>query len=314
MNVPDSYRLYGLRVRSDVPLHQRCTVTDRGRADVRIRIGGALPVSRDYHGGEVIARHEIEGRESYLLTRLDDGSFLMRYTGACDFLVSADLRDVVVRLPEGAEPGLAGVLAVGSLLAFVLMMAGEAVLHASAMQIGNRALAFVGSSGMGKSTMAALIGASGAALITDDVLRLDLAESSVRCHLGATELRLRKSAAELAGRFEDAPAVRVTSDLRDALRVPAATDDLLPLAAIVVPRPTRDLDAVAIQKLSAVEALHALIRFPRILGWQDVTTHIQQFQHLATLAERVPVYLADVPWGPPFSSDIAPAVLAAVGL
>ena len=70
----------------------------------------------------------------------------------------------------------------GTLLAFVLTMRGEAVLHASAVQVGDAALAFVGASGMGKSTMATLLCADGARLVTDDVLRLDTTSS-------ATDLR-----------------------------------------------------------------------------------------------------------------------------
>ena len=33
-----------------------------------------------------------------------------------------------------------------------------------------------------------------------------------------------------------------------------------------------------------------------------------QFELASAIAEQVPVFLARVPWGPPFRSDIAPAI------
>ena len=142
---------------------------------------------------------------------------------------------------SGADPDLLSVLVSGTLLAFVLTMRGETVLHASAVQVGDAALAFVGASGMGKSTMATLLCADGARLVTDDVLRLDTTSAPPTCALGATELRLRKGADHLAERFANqlgsAPGLRTTGDARQALAAAPATTEDLPLAALVVPVP-----------------------------------------------------------------------------
>ena len=103
------------------------------------------------------------------------------------------------------------IIAAAGLLAFKLQVAGETVLHASAVQFGDSAVAFVGYSGMGKSTMATLCCAEGALLVTDDLLRVDLSGDSARCYRGGGELRLRPNAAGLVDRFAARPESRTTS-------------------------------------------------------------------------------------------------------
>jgi hypothetical protein len=306
--------LYGLTVESQIDLHQRRPASPGVPPDVVIRRGAALTSNHEPPPGRVLVHHVLSDDMYYTFAEQDDGGCVLRFAGACDFEVAPGLREVTVRVVDGSDPELAGVLASGALLSFLLMMRGEPVLHASAVDVGGRAIAFVGYSGMGKSTMAALVAAHGGRLVTDDVLRLDLSDRVVRCYLGATELRLRKAAGELAQRFRHDVERRVTSDRRDALRLVAATDTALPLGALVVPRPRRDVERLEVVRQAAVDAMLALVRYPRILGWQDPRVQAQQFEHLATLAERVPVYLADVPWGPPFAGDLAPRLLDAVGL
>ena len=306
--------LYGLTVVSEIDLHQRRPAEPGAAPDVVIRRGEGLAANHEPPPGRVLVHHVLSDDMYYTFAEQPDGGCVLRFAGACDFEVAPGLRDVTVRVVDGADPELAGVLASGALLSFLLLMRGEPVLHASAVDVGQRAIAFVGYSGMGKSTMAALVAAHRGSLVTDDVLRLDLSEGAARCYLGATELRLRKAAGELAERFDHDVERRVTSDQRDALRLTAATDTALPLGAVVVPRPRRDVARLEVVRQPAKDAVLALVRYPRILGWQDPRVQAQQFEHLATLAERVPVYLADVPWGPPFADDLAPRLLDAVGL
>ena len=163
-------------------------------------------------------------RRYYAATAVDQG-FRLRFFGTCDVDLDPSLTRATVHPMPGADPDLLSVLVSGTLLAFVLTMRGETVLHASAVQVGDAALAFVGASGMGKSTMATLLCADGARLVTDDVLRLDTTSSPPTCALGATELRLRKGADHLSERFANqpgsAPALRTTGDARQALAAAA---------------------------------------------------------------------------------------------
>ncbi len=65
------------------------------------------------------------------------------------------------------------VLLAGNLLAIVLGLRGAAVLHASAVELNGAAIAFVGPTGAGKSTAAALLCAAGGAIVGDDAARVE---------------------------------------------------------------------------------------------------------------------------------------------
>lgn len=60
-----------------------------------------------------------------------------------------------------------------------------------AEEVGGRAVAFIGSSGIGKTTLKALCCAAGARLVTDDVLRVEPRDGEGWCFHGTCTLRLR---------------------------------------------------------------------------------------------------------------------------
>ena len=306
-------RLYGLVVDSDVELHQHRPTS--AAPEVTIRTGAQTAVTQQVPEGQRLLHLEHSGRAYFTGARQED-CYLLRFYGTCDFVIAEDLSRVDLHAAEGADPDTIGVLISGTLLSFLLALRGEPVLHGSAVQVGEHALAFVGSSGMGKSTMATLLCASGARLITDDVLRLDLVPSPPRCHLGGTALRLRKAAGDLSALFSAAPAQRLTGDGRDALTMTPAEADLLPLAGIVIPLPQHgsDLTRPTVTELDRKQAVLALLQFPRIVGWEDAAVLDRQLQELGRLVEDVPVYAAALPWGPPFSPTLAGDLLEALQL
>jgi hypothetical protein len=64
------------------------------------------------------------------------------------------------------------------------------VLHASAVALSGRAIAFLGPSGAGKTTLATRLLARGARLLTDDVLAVALDRGAVHAHRGSGIVRL----------------------------------------------------------------------------------------------------------------------------
>ena len=218
----DRQRLYGLVVESELDLHQNRPAGPEETPDVRIRWGE--PRTRRAQGRAVAGTVLLDSgsrRYGYVIVERPGGAHLLRFFGACDAEVSPDLTEVVVHPVVGADPGIAVVLASGAVLAYLLVRRGHVVLHGSAVDTGDGALAFVAPSGGGKSTMATLLCADGAALVTDDVLRVDMdgphaPAPSIRA--GATGLRLRKGADTLVGLFRsDAPDQHVSADLRQVL-------------------------------------------------------------------------------------------------
>jgi hypothetical protein len=62
---------------------------------------------------------------------------------------------------------------VGRVLPWVALLRGREVFHASAVRVGDRAIAFVGATGGGKTSLALRMVMRGAGFVTDDVLALD---------------------------------------------------------------------------------------------------------------------------------------------
>jgi hypothetical protein len=170
----------------------------------------------------------------------------------------------------------------------------------------------VGDSGRGKSTLAALLCAQGARFLTDDLLRLQPDGTGVRCFPGTGEIRLRPGAATLAEAFP-ATVQGTTPDGRTALQL-AMDRSMPPLGAIVLPRPSRRCHQLQLERLSPSQALLALMASPRLQGLQQ-PEHLQhQLDACARLAAGVPVFQAEIPWGPPFPQDLAAALIREVGL
>jgi hypothetical protein len=303
---PQLYGMHGLLVASEAPLHHSRRIKS-GRPDLLVRLGAERQVPDDPPSGRVLAAVlRADGRPLYTVATESD-CFLVRFHGTCDMEIDAGLGVATCYRQTDADEGLVSVLITGLLMSVVLVLRGHLVLHASAVQVGDGAVAFVGSSGMGKSTLATLLCAAGAPLVTDDVLRVD---GEGFCRLGATEARLRPAAMSLQEDFDTTVPVRLTADNRSAITLPRATTDPLRLTALLVPRPSRVAPAVDVRWLARPDALVLLSSYPRVLGWRDAETLGQQFTQLAELVRRVPVGVATVPWGPPFPPETAAELLS----
>ncbi|PYG00688.1 Hpr(Ser) kinase/phosphatase [Georgenia satyanarayanai] len=305
--------LYGLTVAADFPLHQDRPAPAGTPVDLTVVDGPPVPATGETPSGEVVLDFGEHPDRWYTAVRRPDGSVLLRVYSVCDIVLSPDLADVTVHLAEGADPGMRAIMTTGTLLALQLYLRGNAVLHASAVEQDGRAIAFVGHSGMGKSTLAALMCSSGARVVSDDVVPVAPADGEPPLvPLGATELRLRPGAEVLAAGF--APGSfrrRVSADQRVVVGLEPPPVPAVPLAAVVLPRPNRE-DHLGMELLDPKAAVFALMSFPRLMGWRDPAVLGQVLAHTSSLARTVPVLVAHVPWGPPFRDDVAETVWAAV--
>lgn len=300
----DRQTLYGLLVESEIDLHQDRDTPTGGTPDVVVTRGAEVTTVEPPEGRTLVCLGDDEA-PLYRMVEAPDGGYLLRFTRACDVVVSPDLSTMTVSRHVDAVPGLESVLTTGAAMAFQLYARGLLVLHASAVQTGDVSVGFVGCSGMGKSTMAALLCSEGSSLITDDVLRVDVVDGVHVSRLGATELRLRKGADELSSRFAaGTPARRTSADARQILAPGGAARDRTPLAALVVPLPDRGTHELRLERLVGKDALLTLLSYPRLVGVVDPAISTAQLALTAALVRDVPVVAAHVPWGPPFAPDL----------
>jgi hypothetical protein len=237
----------------------------------------------------------------------------LRYAGICEVGLDRGRRQIAVHPAPEAEPELIPVFLEGGVLAHVLTAEGLLALHASAVQVGDRALAIAGPSGAGKSTLAALLCAAGARLVADDALRVDATDSGAVCFPGSRRLRLRSSAASLGDMIEGA-ALGATADGRTAVLPVRRADAPVDLHAVLIPDPIRETNRLQMRRLGGMEALQELLRHPRLTMWRSSDPIARLFAMTAEIAAKLPVYRATVPWGPPFPSRLAERLLAGVGL
>jgi hypothetical protein len=300
------YDLYGLTLQSDIPLPARLAPGGRN-PDHWISWGDRRPITTDPPPGDIVTRWCLTETFGATVAQNADG-YIFRIHGVCDFEISGDLHRVVVHFTPGGDEALVPLSIVSSLIGVLLALRGETTLHASAVAVDGRALAIAGGSGKGKSTLAALLCQHpGVELVTDDLLRLLPTDGRFLCMPGGQDIRLRRAAAELA---EDFPQARseMTADSRVAIHPHNMAAVPVPLHAIVLPRPRHDERPLRITGLTGSRAMVALASCPRIWPWTDRNNLRQQFNWFVEVTRSVPVYEADLPWGPPFD----PAITAAL--
>jgi hypothetical protein len=310
------YECSGLVVASEIALSApESKLSDPAKADVFVSLGAdvVLPVERPSE--QVVAELVVDGYVHYTFCRVGDG-YVARMPLIADFVIDGDLKHVTCCPAVAGRSELIPIILPGTVVAFLLAMAGFSVLHGSAVEVDGGALAFVGPSGQGKSTLAALFCATGAPLVTDDVLPLKFVTGrgspQVYCVRSGTEIRLREKAASLAQRFDAATAVRMTADDRHGVTPVPSAIERIPLRAVILPRPDRENSQVKAYPLEAGVASLWLNRVQRIEGWRERAQLRQQFTDVGHIVAAVPIFEVSVPWGPPFAEDLPEQILEAI--
>jgi ABC-type multidrug transport system fused ATPase/permease subunit len=168
---PRVYNLYGLRVYSEVELPAEIATSDLPPYDLLIRWGERKADPTPAPPEQILATLTLDNGRGYVLADTGSG-YNLCFHQTCEIEIALDLQSAIVHLLGEVQPEIAALLLVGNVMACLLTLSGEPVLHASTVEIRDTAIAFVGGSGMGKSTLAALLCANGARFVTDDLLRL----------------------------------------------------------------------------------------------------------------------------------------------
>lgn len=286
-------RLYGMDVASPFLLGHPA-MSDQ--PEIRITVDDA-PSQADHSEplvGRLIASFALDTPQ-YALVDLGDEGYLYRFHNFVDIKIAQNQRDLHCQFVAGAPEEVLPVILAGNVMAMLLLLRGELVFHASAIERAGRAVAIAGHSGAGKSTLAAMACLARSKLVTDDVLRVVPTGIDVICYRGTAALRLRPSSRALTSEipWDD----HMSADGRRLLSSEPTTCDQLPLEAIFIPRLREADHPLARTLLAPKSALFALLELPRVQNWNDPVTSAEHFMKLATVVEQTPVYALDVPRG-----------------
>jgi hypothetical protein len=168
------HRAAGLTISADRPLPGFTPVAGEPREDLRIHLETRPP----WHETPFLTRYaansvDSTGRPTVTVSRSRDG-FHFRYADGTHAWISGAGTDVWCTWPDAASLADTCTYLCGPILGLVLRLRGALSFHASAVQPGAGAIAFVGPHDAGKSTLAAALAAAGCAVVTDDVLHVRL--------------------------------------------------------------------------------------------------------------------------------------------
>jgi hypothetical protein len=186
------YGLGGLRISSDLPLLELEACSGGAEEDCDVVICCAPILD------EIISTTATFSAGIYSGT-YDGRDVLLDFPSVGRFLLRAG-KEILVELDSCSDPCEVRAHLLGVVFGALCHQRGIMPLHASAIEIGNTCVAFVGASGTGKSTLVASLGRRGHDIITDDecFLRLD-ADGAVHAWPGLGQVRLWEDARAVLG-------------------------------------------------------------------------------------------------------------------
>lgn len=223
--------------------------------------------------------------------------YLLRFPDLADFTVSPDGMEVVAYPLAGVSGQTIDHLYLNQVLPLALSRQFKLVLHASAIEIKDFAIAFLGMSGRGKSTLAASFATSGYRFITDDGLQLEKEGDVCLAKPSHPSIRLWDDSrqAVMPQTAKTAPPVDYTPKAR------LLADD--EVAYCDAPRPLRcmyflgdgNTDEVSIEPVSGRDAMIELVRHSFLLDIEEREMLSHHFGQLTELAKRLMFFRLDYP-------------------
>lgn len=298
------YRVFRRTVRSTVRLPQLRSGDGTGGEThgppIRVRRGDLAASPADVPAS--LTRVYADPADEFTIHEDPDGRLYWFYESVGTLRVSGGT-DVVVSPAPSGRAGEVRWLVRNAGLRLALVQQGAVVVHASAVVVDGRAVAFTGPSGRGKSTAAGACVAAGHDLLVDDVLPCSL-DDGVTVPPGYPSLGLDGTVARELG-FEPAPEFDAVVRVDDRFCLEPRPLDTVYLLT--------DGDDVGVEPVSRPEAAFALLEASYALYDEDDSpaqaTHLEQ---CGSVVERVPVCRLERPRSLETLDDLVAAVEADV--
>jgi hypothetical protein len=182
----------------------------------------------------------------------------------------------------------------GPVMGFTLLLRGSVCLHASAIAVGDQAIALLGPSGAGKSTTAAAFARSGYGVLSDDVVALANQGQTFLAQPAYPRIRLwPESVSALYGTGDALPCLTPTWDKRYLDLTGTGyrfQQEPLPLAAVYILDERReDQTSPSVQAVTAGEGLIALVANTYATRLMDKKMRAREFEMLGRIVTGVSV-------------------------
>jgi hypothetical protein len=288
--------IYGLGViaNSTIPGVRPSTIASE---DVRISFGSLPAWLDDVTDKQVetsyIADYKSDcGEPALRVFRVLDGEFYrFCYADATEFVVDRAGTEVWAQWVEPLTLEDTATYLLGPVMGFVMLLRGVVCLHASAVAIGDSAIAFVGPAGSGKSTTAAAFAERGYSILAEDVVTLDDRDDHFLVRPGYPCIRLWPAAVKaLYGSETHLP--RLTPNWAKCYLDLSDNFQREPLRlATIYQLGERHHDAAApyIQPLDRAEALMSLVANTYATKLMDKQMRAREFELLTRVVKNVPL-------------------------
>jgi len=217
--------------------------------------------------------------------------YLLHFPDLADFVISANAKDISCYPAPGIPLETVRHLLLDQVIPLALSKSGKRVLHSSAVVAPGGAIAFIGMTGMGKSTLTASFIKRGFPLLTDDCLLLEEKERHLYGVPSYAGLRLWDES--LSVLFPDEPMGSQVAHYTDKKRLDLSGGQLsfcsnpILLQRMYVldsPQQKGDTKTISITPLTPREALLELISYSFKLDIADREFLKQEFEYLCNLA------------------------------
>ena len=284
------YAVFGYTIESAAELPELERTTVSGPADWRIAVGHGIPelspetpFGTDLVYGDVHVRAYPLG-EGFRLAFDDTGVFDVHGAGR---------RIVWYPGPSATDAAFRADL-LGRVMSAAAHVDGHLAIHASAVSIEGRAVAFFGPKHAGKSTLALALVRLGARLLTDDTLIVRLGAGMAWAAPGIQRMRLwNDSARALRASISDGGGAKPTVD---RLEPDEVANEPVPLDVCYLLEASPELEAGAVrrERVPAVQAALAQLRFSKLGALAGGAVGTAVLDRVVNLTRTVPVLKASI--------------------
>lgn len=282
-----SYRVYGINIRSTVQLPD--LIKAESTPDVRIRLGEVAnsPLFRS-----LAASGQVFERPGCKIIASADAMFI-NWDRVGAFLVRGGFEVIIEPEPGVPDEDLQPFLT-GPVLSVLLHQRGFLVLHASAVVIGDAAVAFLGAKGDGKSTLAAHFQVRGHRLIGDDIVPIRLEDNRPVVAGGFPRIKLyNDSIAAVGANPNDFPVIHRFVEKRSFRYLDRFSTEPISLHSLYV---LCDAEDVGLEKLGDAAAFIEITRHTYVNRFlKALKAESRHFRQCRQLLSKLPVWRIDRP-------------------